>query len=87
MIIYYVIQAVLVLLLVLLSFLSPVTTLPFGIDGVLYTVGRWILQVQNDLWPLQIVIHMFFYFYLPFLVVLLILKFILGHRAPGRDMS
>jgi len=78
-----IIIAVLGVVIVLLSFLPPVTSLPFGIDGVFYTVGHWIVLIQADFWPLGIVFKMFFLFYLPLLVALLVLKLVLGHRAPG----
>jgi len=59
---------ILTLFAAVLTFLPPVTSLPFGIDGTFYTVGHWILQIQTDFWPLDIVFRMFFLFYLPFLL-------------------
>jgi len=87
MITFLVLVGIVGMLLTLLSFLPPVTTLPFGIDGVFYTVGHWIVLIQTDFWPLHIVFTMFFFFYLPFLILLMTLRFILGHRAPGHDMN
>jgi len=69
------------------SWFPVVTTLPFGIDGALWTVGQWIAQVTAYIWPLDIVFTIFFHVYLPFQITLLLLKFFLGHRAPGRDVQ
>jgi len=55
----------------------------WGMDGVVYSVGHWIYLFQQDIWPLQIVLKLFFAWYLPILIALMILKFVLGHRAPG----
>jgi len=87
MIITAIISAGLLILAVVLGFIPAATSLPFGIDGALAQVGVWIVQIQLYVWPLQIVFRIFFLVYVPFLVVMLFLKFFLGHRAPGRDVS
>jgi len=81
------ISGLLFIVLAILSFLPVVETLPFGVDGVLYTVGHWVYLIQAYIWPLEIVFTMFFFVYLPFRFTLLVLRFVLGHRAPGRDIS
>jgi len=82
MITAFVISGVLSLLLVVLSFLPVSTSLPFGIDQALYTTGVWIHDVIQYVWPLEIFFKLFFLIYLPFTLLLIVLKFVLGHRAP-----
>jgi len=75
---------IMTILLFLLGFVPVATSLPFGIDGALFTVGQWILHIRTVLWPLDIVFTIFFKVYVPFLVCLMILKFFLWHRVPGK---
>jgi len=63
------------------SFLPQVSSLPFGIDGVLQTSIGWVNSLVVLFWPIEVILSVFLW-YLTFRVGLVLLKLIMGTRTP-----
>jgi len=71
---------------IIFSWLPSVETLPFGIDSALTLAVSYFRGAIDTLPYLEIVWTCFLYL-VGFEILMLLLKFFLGHRAPGNNAN
>jgi len=84
MILQLLIQIFSSILQLIFGFFPTVTTLPLGIDSALSTAFGWLHSFLEYVWPAQVIYEVVIY-YLSFRVLLIVLKFFIGNRAPHHD--
>jgi len=84
MILQLLIQIVISAITIMFSWLPSVETLPFGIDTILQFAVDLFKGAINTI-PYLEVVWICFLYAISFEILLLILKFFLGHRSPGSN--
>lgn len=86
MIIQLLITIALGFLTILFGWLPSVDSLPFGIDSAFITLVSYFRGAIQTLPYMQVVWNCFLYL-LGFEILMVVLKFFLGHRAPGHSTN
>jgi len=82
MIIEYVTRAMTAGILAVFSNLDDVTTLPFQLTDFIVSMMEYVYAFSEVFWPLKPIVVCVIW-YLPFLALLMTIKFFLGSRAPN----